>query len=205
MSELEGLNIDLIDIADYLISLFYKTNKKYTTSRTKIGKLLSIVAFSGAKYGIKFFNEIIYKYGNSGTIIEELLHYEQQIYLVLDDIDCSNKILRNEINNNLKSRFDNNNLDVSIKELVIDVFLNFGAYSTLNLGKMINEFREEIYNDDKTFIDLEKIKDLDCKRNNDILIYISSQRVEELIENIKNKYILKEENMGKMELKKKIC
>ena len=37
------------DIVDYLISLFYKTNKKYSCSRTKIGKLLSILEFKYAR------------------------------------------------------------------------------------------------------------------------------------------------------------
>ena len=84
-TSMEKMNVNLEQAANYLIQLFYKTGKKYSCTRTKIGKLLSIVAFSYARKNSLCFNEKIFKYDECGTIINELeAHVDREIYLKCD-------------------------------------------------------------------------------------------------------------------------
>ena len=73
------LHADLKEIANYFIELFKATGSKYSCSRTKLSKLISIVAFVYAKKDEKLFDEKIYKYKTDsvdefcGTGIQELI------------------------------------------------------------------------------------------------------------------------------------
>ena len=67
------LNANLKDVTSCLIRMFYQTDKKYSCTQTKLGKMLSILAFRYAINGEKLFNESIYRYPpNCGTLIKAL-------------------------------------------------------------------------------------------------------------------------------------
>ena len=151
---------------NYLISFFYKTDKRYSCTRTKLGKMLSILAFKYAINGVNIFDEKIHKYENCGTWINSTkfwprdiyAHYPGQIHddkrkisifsmkLTTDIPECYSKI--GELSPELM-------LDIE------DLFCTFGAYSQKDLSDLLNPIVEhpEVCNEDGT-INLESIKNL---------------------------------------------
>lgn len=135
--------VNLIEAANYLILLFYKTDKEYSCSRTKLAKLLSIIAFKYALQDKKIFREEIYKYYDCGTnIIEIMNNYTRDIYMCFDYKDNTNPIsdtLKDEssLDKNILDRYPIKSLNDEFKEIVEEVFFKFGAYSTSQLGECI--------------------------------------------------------------------
>ena len=94
--------IENLEVASkYLLEYFKKTGEKYSCSRTKIGKLLSIVAFVYARKDVRIFKEEIHKYNDCGTSIDELRSfvplnlYRNSTYLdnkvsISDDLSIDN-------------------------------------------------------------------------------------------------------------------
>lgn len=170
--KMDNLNINLEQSVNYLVQLFYQTEQKFSCSRTKIGKLLSIIAFVYARRNIKAFNEAIYRYVYSsddtegcGTTIKELnIIVDRDIYIPYDCMDNNGVIKETEINNNVEipQRFQNIELIKTETQSVIrDVFMNFGSYKAQTLGKCINPIIliRNAYSADNQ-IDLEIIKSL---------------------------------------------
>lgn len=177
-NELEKLNVDLISATNYLILLFFKSGQKYTCSRTKIGKLLTIVAFTYAVEKKLLFNEKVYKYGNCGTAINEILDkYDRDIYISnpIDDneqtISFGDKTI-NDLDESIKREYgDNLKLDISVKRRIDDVFIKFGSYSASRLGDCINciiNIDDIIINDEVQFENLYLLS-----QNKDLLDKIS--------------------------------
>lgn len=138
---MEKLNVNLKQSANYLIQLFFKTGKKYSCTRTKIGKLLSIVAFEYALDGKQVFNETIYKYEEDcGTAIQEIMNYfDKDIYIQYIDLD-NQQYISDDFNENLMQieYADYNTLDISVRNVIENVFRTFGSYSSSQLAKCIN-------------------------------------------------------------------
>jgi hypothetical protein len=65
MYPMEKMHANLRECMNYLIQLFYKTDKRYSCTRSKISKLLSILAFKYAVYSIQLFDEKIFRYSKS--------------------------------------------------------------------------------------------------------------------------------------------
>lgn len=140
---LEELHTNLKEISNYFIELFKITGSKYSCSRTKLGKLISIVAFVYAKRGEKLFDEKIYIYKSDslgefcGTTIQELVlfvgrdAYQQKEY----DKDNNLKIPPEELKETESIR---TSLKSELRRSIEDVFLNFGAYNPKVLGDCIN-------------------------------------------------------------------
>lgn len=160
---MEELNVNLKQSANYLIQLFFKTNRKYSCTRTKIGKLLSIIAFKYAMEKKKIFVETIYKYGDCGTAINEIMNYlDKDVYLSYIDQDDKSYI-SDEINDSLEDTnySDYRSLDVQVKRRIEEVFRLFGAYSSSQLAKCINSIinQDDIINENEE-INIEKISEL---------------------------------------------
>ena len=170
--------IENLEVASkYLLEFFKITGEKYSCSRTKIGKLLSIVAFVYARKDVRIFKEEIHKYNDCGTSIDELRSfvplnlYRNSTYSdnnasISDDLSIDNttdeySILSNELRKTIKN-----------------VFMRFGAYLPLNLGKSINAIVEYpgVTSDDG-IINLDAIKNIDVNNisafhNRDVIEYI---------------------------------
>lgn len=79
-SKMQNSNLRLKEITYYLIQQFYKTGEKYSCTQTKLGKLLSILAFKYARNGQKLFDTPIYKYPpRCGTLIKALTFIPKDI------------------------------------------------------------------------------------------------------------------------------
>ncbi|MBR4959316.1 MAG: hypothetical protein IKY52_00285 [Clostridia bacterium] len=133
-------SVNLISATEYLIYLFIKTNRRYSCTRTKLGKLLSIVAFKYARQGRRIFDENIYKYGGCGASINELkLFVERDVYMQSADSD-DGQYIQDVLDDNGLS-IDNEHLksfSSEVKNEIICVFRKFGSYSAIELGKFIN-------------------------------------------------------------------
>lgn len=162
-----NLNVSLEESANYLIQLFYNTGKRYSCTRTKIGKLLSIVAFLYARQDKRLFKEDVRKYGKCGTSFNELkAHidrelYEKQVYQ--DDKKPHTAVI--DRNNGLEDLDSKHNaiekVPSDVMVFIEDVFCHFAAYSPEDLGLCINKLilhQGETNDNDK--IDLLKIKTL---------------------------------------------
>lgn len=169
---MRNLNTNLQQSTNYLIELFYRTNKKYTCTRTKLGKLLSIVAFKYAMEDKKLFNETIYKYNDCGCVILELKILNRDIYIQNEYFDNNEKINEKDLvleDIKLPNIYLNSEkVNKEIKESIKEVFLEFGAYSTRKLSKLLDEITDinGIANNENVII-LENIKTIDFEKNKD--------------------------------------
>lgn len=135
------------DCANYLIQFFYKTDKRYSCTRTKIGKLLSILAF---KYAVQYdeclFSEKIYRYPECGTLIASMQYYvERDVYFAYPYDNSKKRISRNELNENvdIPDRYKEiSSLSSKIKEDIENIFFTFGAYSQVDLSEELNPIVE---------------------------------------------------------------
>ncbi len=132
--------------ANYLVQLFYKTDKRYSCSRTKIGKLLSILAFKYATKDIKLFFEPIYRYDGCGTAIAHINYYlPRDVYRMLEYDNSKRRIRKSELKEDVDIPAwyqDISSLFPTIKEDIEDVFFTFGAYSQVHLSEELNPIVE---------------------------------------------------------------
>lgn len=142
-NDLRELHTDLQEIANYFIELFKITGEKYSCSRTKLGKLISIVAFMYAIKGEKLFDEKIYKYKTDssdescGTVIQELvLFVGRDAYLQKEYNQDEDQIIPSTELNGCEEI--NSPLSDKLKKNIEGVFLRFGAYNPKILGDCIN-------------------------------------------------------------------
>jgi len=154
--------------ANYLIRFFFKTDKKYSCTRTKIEKLLSILAFRYASKGITLFDGSIY-WDRSTTVMRELvLFYTFDIYDQKRTMADENKIIAPH---ELKEENDVDIPDVYMVRAIISdevtkdievLFYNFGAYSSYDLTMLLKPIveYEGVCRADSS-IDLEAIARLD--------------------------------------------
>lgn len=142
---MDELKVDLLEAANYLILLFYRTDQEYSCTRTKVGKLLSIVAFSYARNNKKIFEESIYKYDDCGCAIKKIMNtFDRDIYArcqyndnqkYISDVFRELSSLDPEIQEKYK---DIVNVDPTVRQKIEEVFRTFGAYSPTKLGECIN-------------------------------------------------------------------
>lgn len=135
------LNVSLLEAANYLIQLFYQTDKKYSCTRTKVGKLLSIVAFVYAKKGEKLFAETIYRFDTCGTAINELKFFvDRDVYIQYQYCDDC-KYIHDELKHSedvLEKHKKIDTIDNELKIVIEDVFRRFGSFPAYDLGQCIN-------------------------------------------------------------------
>ena len=147
---MEKKHLDLKVATNYLIQLFYQTNRMYSCTRIKIGKILAIISFKYARQGIILFDESVFKYDNSGSVINGLaMLVDRDVYLSYEYFDIK------EISNIpakvdfLKQReFEvfvpekykkNDGIHDDVKECIKEVFKCFGGYSSQLIGYFMND------------------------------------------------------------------
>lgn len=163
---------------NYFIQLFYKTGKRYSCTRTKLGKLLSILAFKYAANDKLLFFEEIYCYPNCGTAIKELMcEVERDVYRNYHYEDGKKRISKHELKANVdipKMYPDTSLLKSELKKDIEDVFFSFGAYSQKDLSDVLNPIVEyEGICNSEGIIELEKIILLHDKLpDNEVIKYI---------------------------------
>lgn len=180
--KLEELNVDLRDLCCFLITLFYKTERKYSCCRTKVGKLLSILAFKYAMNNEKLFNERIYKYDECGTAIEKtgaILYRDE--YYEYTYYDGQKKIydMFNE-SVELPTRWKREiNIPLTVMVDTVDVFRKFGAYSKTDLSEVLNPIVDELTNESYGEIELCKIPLIIDKvdQENKVIQYLKKERI----------------------------
>lgn len=183
--ELKDLNVSIKSLTYTFIMFFYETGRKYSCTRTKIGKLLSILAFKYAINGERLFNEIIYKYYDSGTAIKEIFYLlEREEYLCFFDQDNKKYISERFYNSNIPSIFFEKDMILPNKNVIVDiedVFRNFGAYSQVDLGKLLNPIVDIAASENYGEIDLTKVKDNITKldESNEIVKYLKQSYLNE--------------------------
>ena len=174
--------INLPQATYYLVGLFYQTGQKYSCTRVKIGKLLSIVAFLYARKDELLFDEKIYKYSGCGTTIKEINYFlDRDIYICHTCNDRSSSIDFGELNAeaSIPEKYQKTDLvPDDVKATIKEVFFHFGAYSALELGNCLNAILSycEVSADDEISLDafakLEQICPSDKVFNSDIIDYL---------------------------------
>ena len=179
------LHTNLREVTNYLIQLFYKTGKIYSCTQTKLGKLLSILAFKYAQNDEKLFDETIYKYPpRCGTLIKDLAFIgNKNVYkrdITQDDLDNC-QIITHEFDHTVDIPLLYNeiaSLSDELKKDIESVFRSFGAFPASILGEILNPIVDLVVNDIGE-IELTKFKDLQKnsfdKTNSNIVEYIYQQ------------------------------
>ncbi|MBQ7136697.1 MAG: hypothetical protein IJO43_01815 [Bacilli bacterium] len=180
-------NVNARDLAYYMIRMFYETDRKYSCTRTKIGKLLSILSFKYATKGIILFDDPIYRYDDCGTHIKDVSVWLYRDEYLMDEYQDDKKYITDEFkrpknlpNGQLK-RYNalNNtlgNLTEEVKREAEEVFRRFGAYSQVDLSKILNPIIENTGTQSYGKIDLSRIPSAiaETEPNNDVVKYIKS-------------------------------
>lgn len=174
---MKELHVSLKDATNYLISLFLETNKMYSCTRTKLGKLLSIVAFKYACKDILLFDEKVYKYNDCGAIIEGISAYtNMEAYINFKYEDGIKKVTDDYKDSILGSA--EIDIESEVKNIIKDVFVNFGAYSASDLGEYINSIitcQGIVAEDDMIYLDkILILKDdiIKNSKNNNLITYL---------------------------------
>ena len=181
--QMNKLNTNFKTITNYLIQLFYKTDKKYSCTQTKIGKMLSILAFKYAQKDKLLFNENIYKYSpDCGTFIKDLVFIPNDIYF--RDIEFDNPDNSKYISDifNEKAEIPECYLNIEILPVEIEseiemLFRKYGAYSSRKLAELLNPIVDKIVDDNSDLILLEKLaiiekKEFNVDDTNNLIEYI---------------------------------
>ncbi len=171
--KMRELHTDLRTTTNYLIQFFYATGQVYSCSRTKLGKLLSIVAFIYAQKDIKLFDESIYRYNGCGTAIKELNSFtDTEIYVPFSYSD-NGEFITGKTENIISDEIELEYKDVpeQLKNTVKEVFQHFGSFSPSMLGMCINPIVDGLEyseNGEINLSDFQKLKrtDFDNVENN---------------------------------------
>ena len=173
-NKLTNESVRLFSAANYLIQLFYYTDKKFTCTRTKLGKMLSVAAFIYAKQGKKLFKETIYKYNECGTAIKELQFYDRDIYVqsqYFDDDDLERKEIALCYNLIIPEIYRNSYLPKDVENILNNIFSTFASCSALKLGELINEILNEVLDDtNRGIVDLSKFTSLNYNDRREFLL-----------------------------------
>lgn len=154
------LHESLYDLTNIFIQLFFRTHQKYSCSRTKLCKLLSILAFKYAIQGLLLFDEPIQKYPpDCGTLIKDLTfvcrdvyvkplveEYYDQVIKITEVLDYTVKIDR--------PYETTRSIRLPLLKEVEDVFREFGAYPVDVLGKLLTPIADKIVKDNSDELDL---------------------------------------------------
>lgn len=191
---MENINANLRHVANYMVQLFYQTEQQFTCTQTKIGKLLSILAFKYAVNNKKLFDSAIYRYKDCGTAIPDLLLFlkDRDVYLrsSYKDLNCKIPediwVTRNSMTNDplnpgqfvYATYRDIDSLTEKLKRDIEEVFRKFGAYCQRELGYLLNSIVEhDMVVGYKNIIELDEIRKLrkeDFEKTNDLIEYLFS-------------------------------
>lgn len=146
-------NIDIFDAAKYIVCLYYKVDKPYTCSRTKIEKLLAIADLVFIKYSKRLFPKWPI-YINSCGIGYRVLPTDSLLFPI-DNIKTGNSCT--EFSDKLTINLDNERDIPSMyaidfpegneRKVLEEVFCRFGACTAKLIGSAIDEFKIYIQSD----------------------------------------------------------
>ena len=183
--DLKQLNVNIGALTYSFIRLFYETNCKYSCTKSKVGKLLSILAFKYAVNGEKLFDSDINKYDGCGTFIKDAAKY-----LLLDEYSCICQDHKQYISESLTEpvglsffnqfRYEQASkkyykVPLDAEEQVEDVFRNFGSFSQGDLGKLLNPIAEKVTSESYGQINLSKIPIIldELDQDNELVKYLN--------------------------------
>lgn len=136
--KMKELHTSLYNATEYLIELFNQTGQKYSCTRTKLGKMLSIVAFKFAKEGIQIFDEDIYIYNGCGTAIDGMNAITEIAPYIKYEYEDDKEYITGEWNVQIAIEHEDIDVSINVEEGIKEVFRIFGAYSAGDLAKCIN-------------------------------------------------------------------
>ena len=189
-NRMKEVYVDLETATNYLVQLFYQTGRRYSCTRTKLGKMLAIVAFKYARADEIIFAESVYEYGeHCGAVISGLaMIVDRDAYLnyqYLDVKDDSNvdKIIDDERERKafIPEKYKKTSgITDGVKDRIKEVFALFGGYSAPLIGHFINDliYLPGVIMNDGT-ISLQKISELSI---NDIRDVSQSRLIKYLFE-----------------------
>ena len=136
---MEDARVDLNDAMWYLIDMFEQT-KRYSATKTKIAKLLSIAAFKYAMNNKVLFSTYIYKYPNCGCFIADVdALMTMSDYLLMEYEDAPEVVpspVLNEISEPV-NKYARCLTNKPAQTVLKSVFANFGAYRVQDLNKVL--------------------------------------------------------------------
>lgn len=206
---MKKIRVHIKSLTYYLVSLFFKTGRKYSCTSTKIGKILSILAFKYAYNGILLFDAEIKKYENCGTIIEDSCFWVYPDEYICGKAQNNKKYILDELKEpvdlpyNLYYRYEQlcqYDIPSYIKKDVEEVFRYFGAYSKEDLSEVLNPIVDMLTTECCGKIDLSKISDIidEVAQDNEVIKYIKFNHISnevtnnaQLLKNGKNKVKIK--------------
>lgn len=156
--------VNIVEAAKFVVQLYYITGQKYHCSLTKVEKILAIADLIIMRSGNKLFsNEIIsHDCGVGFPILSDYLYSNiiegnpEQKNFIDDDFDNTIEIPRLYAIENPEA------IPEYLKELIIEVFREFGDYTARDLGLYMNAFKDKILSDQtingERFIDPMKVQ-----------------------------------------------
>lgn len=180
--------LNLQNAAKYMVQFYYFTEEKYSCTNAKIEKLLSIASLIEMKFGNQLFIEAIYN-KNCG------IGFPQLGETLLADMTSGTYTCETRINDTINPNLScpayyitDIQLNENEKNLFTNVFREFGAYDSKKLGKVIDQFKDEILifnNDNQMTVDFKKTQDFfndktkkEIYKNNRVFTYISNYIME---------------------------
>lgn len=154
-------NMDVTFVANYLIQCFWKTRvngKRIECTRTKIGKLLTIIQILSIKINkqVAFEDTIAEEICGTSVPVLSVYRYPYDIWELLpyklpnDTVfyETNGSINLSEVSTveePLPSLYEiHGDVDGLIQKIIYDVFIGFGAYDSYEIGRFINEFKTTI-------------------------------------------------------------
>lgn len=138
------IDYELEALTSYLVSLFYKSKKKYSCTRQKIGKLLALNTLCNI-YNSKILDTLYIDDESIYTSFPGMLDFiYRDIYIKYPVSDDKKEFIEPfdesiKIPDMFKTRIDRYKLDDDSKKMLEDIFRKFASYPTSDLNKMINE------------------------------------------------------------------
>lgn len=180
--------VNVVDAANYIVQLFFKTEQKYNCTQTKLEKLLSIANMICMKNNdILFDSEIIIKPCGVGISKMPIQFFGDIVIGSVEETDSP--IEWCEIKESLLCPLrytseEENKLTDDEKRLLTDVFLQFGNCRALSLGLHIDAFKNKICTVgtdlNHSYVDASKVsvffahEDPDNYINNKVFLFIKN-------------------------------
>lgn len=184
-------NIDIFDAAKYMVCLYYKADKLYTCSRTKIEKLLAIADLIFIKHAKRLFPQLPI-YINSCGIGYRVLSTNSFLFPIDNIIsgECQKEFADN-ITIKLNAEqvvpqiYEIEFPEENARKVLEGVFCHFGAYTAKLIGSTIDDFKEQLQYDGSIsdMVNIEKAKDFFSQGNevlktNNIAKFIAEYNLE---------------------------
>lgn len=148
---------EIEELACYLVSMFYKTDRKYFCTRPKIKRLLTIYKLSAINFDSDCFHYIFYADDQQVTLSSSVSAFvDRDVYFNLGTVNGKTEIISEDNKEFFDGNFNEtvsilnkyivneNEIDKIKRDLLEAIFRKFGSYSSRDLNNMLNEFSHEI-------------------------------------------------------------